>query len=224
MTKARIRQAKSRLSARDRAIARARDIIRPSLHHIYIPEIERGEWPLHAVDTQDCIKLLEALWPIVPKPERPKLLAEAISGGDLMAPHLRFLLKALRAVRSDGGRVFGSDEDRLVYEALPDPVQVYRGTVQAERDQRFFGICWTTDRDRAVWFATEHGRFRNTASPPILMAMHCPKDLIVGVIFDRGESELLIDTATAWRAADAGALAVQSLAPFLRIEETPAQI
>jgi hypothetical protein len=60
-----------------------------------------------------------------------------------------------------------SEEERKAFEALPDPVQVFRGF---HRDGGERGFSWTTDREMAEWFAQVFNRgpkwYRRPGSEP----------------------------------------------------------
>jgi hypothetical protein len=76
--------------------------------------------------------------------------------------------------------------------ARPDHVTIYRGTVSAAPDSGQYGISWTLNSHRARWFATDHGRFRNTESPPVLLSTIVARDSICGIILARNESEVSV--------------------------------
>jgi hypothetical protein len=75
---------------------------------------------------------------------------------------------------------------RSFYDALPDPVSVWRGCEQG----RERGLHWTTDRATAEKFAA--GR-RCTNPRPILVRAQIPKRHIFAVFLDRNESEIVLD-------------------------------
>src|SRR5580658_10226558 len=112
---------------------------------------------LGLVRSEDRIALARATWPMLSEDERPAFLAAAISSGDLPFAERRWLRQVLGETRG----VFDGPEARAGFHALPDVVRLHRGTVEAEWScGKPLGVCWTTDWDRAAWFATEHGRFR----------------------------------------------------------------
>jgi hypothetical protein len=128
------------------------------------------------------------IWPFLTEGERPEVLANSISSGDRPMQHRRWLRAVLRGLRG----VFDSPEAKAAFDLLPGIVRVYRGTVQAEwTSNEPLGVCWTTDRETAVFFAAEHGRFRNTASPPVILQADVPKADISGYLVGRDESEAL---------------------------------
>ena len=102
-------------------------------------------------------------------------------------PWLCFVLAMMRDLDR---RVFETDADRMAFDALPSRITIYRGTVQAERPK--WGISWTLDRDHAIWFATTHGRFRNTQSPPIILQSEIHKLDATGFLTDHNEAEILV--------------------------------
>lgn len=77
-----------------------------------------------------------------------------------------------------------NEEERVVLDALPDPVPVYRGC-QAEINED--GLSWTVDYDKAVWFAR---RFSRDAEPIVIVGTIDKCD-IAGYFNRRGEKEVI---------------------------------
>ena len=181
--------------------ARAFKWVRAEQHSMLIECIEagRGHDALYLANSEDRLPLCMALWKRIPPTERAAVLAGAIAGGDLPVRVWRPLNRALCELRDAGQLVFDGEAARSAFRELPEMVTVYRGTVQAEVDADMFGVCWTLDRRRAVWFATKHGRFRNTRSPPVLLETKIPRTDICGLLFERNEREVLIATASIYR-------------------------
>lgn len=164
------------------------------------------------VGSEQRLTMLKAIWSRVPRSKRPELLAAALSGGDAPSLELMFVVKAMRQIRETGAVVAGSPADREFLAGLHSTVTAYRGTTQAEIDDApFFGVCWTTDLARARWFATVHGRFRSTSTPPVLLTMTVDKSDIAGAVAERGESELFIDPAITSRSHNDGRLRVERI-------------
>jgi hypothetical protein len=93
-----------------------------------------------------------------------------------------------RAIEWDGGRLpheFMEPEDKIFYDALPETVPIYRGT---QRPGRHIGVCWTTDRKKAEWFAR---RFAYGEKKPVLLTGHVRKSNIIACFTGRKESEVL---------------------------------
>ena len=85
-----------------------------------------------------------------------------------------------------GGPLTDSEHE---LDALPERIRVYRGQGLAEPP----GLAWTTDRAKAIWFAT---RLRSDDSPPPqLISGWCHKRDIYAYLTGRGESEVVIDPA-----------------------------
>jgi hypothetical protein len=126
----------------------------------------------------------------IPMDVRAPMLADAISGGDNPLREREALQSALRGQRRAGYRVFDGDAARAAFSDLPGTVTIYRGTTQAEG--RDYGVCWTLDREKALWFATEHGRFRNCTSSPVILSALINRDSICGLLFERQEREVLV--------------------------------
>jgi hypothetical protein len=170
------------------------DLIPEPLRGLAAERIAKRDWfgVLLLVSSEVRPALAEALWPQLAATEKPDVLAEAISGGDAPSLHLDFFWGALDDLREAGLRAFDSDAARERYDALPDVVTVYRGTVKAEADGELTGVCWTLQREKAIWFATSHGRFRNRKSPPVLLTASIEKHEILGLLTGRNEDEVIL--------------------------------
>ena len=73
---------------------------------------------------------------------------------------------------------------------LPDEFPVYRG-FQGRREK---GISWTTDRDKAVWFANRFAMLDHLGEPKLLTGV-ARKENVLAHFLGRGESEIVIDPA-----------------------------
>lgn len=178
------------------ATAFVKDWARPMLAE----RVAAGEWDyaLFLVQSEDRITLCRLLWPVIPETDRAAVLANAISTGDFPAQEWLWLNWALQELHERGTRAFDCDAAREAFERLPKRVTIYRGTVKDEYESGECGVCWTLSRETAVWFATKHGRFRNTASRPVLLSATVPKDAICGLLTDRNEQEVLIPSDFVW--------------------------
>lgn len=79
-----------------------------------------------------------------------------------------------------------TDEEEAALAAMPDPIPVYRGGVE---DANEYGLSWTTDRERAEWFAV-----RMTADDEVgvvLEGMVAKKD-VAAYFTGRGENEIVV--------------------------------
>jgi hypothetical protein len=154
--------------------------------------VKRGDWRSASALVGSGARpgLLRHLWPRIPEFEKAAALADAISAGDAPNQERAFLLGAVRELSAAGVRVYDGDAAHAAFDALPENVTIYRGTVEAEGDN--YGICWTLDRERAVFFAAEHGRFRRTDSPPVVLRAVVRRDDLSGVFLERDESEVLV--------------------------------
>lgn len=83
-----------------------------------------------------------------------------------------------------------NDEERKVFDALPDEITVYRGV--AAPDGMGSGMSWTLDREKAIWFAKrfalEGGPFGET---PKLLTGVVDKEEAIGYQSGRGEQEIV---------------------------------
>jgi hypothetical protein len=85
------------------------------------------------------------------------------------------------------GVEFLSAEARAAYDALPDPVRLFRGCSR----KQIMAITWTTDREIAAGFA--HGHRFIEVSDPVIASGLVPKRAVYGVCMDRGESDVILD-------------------------------
>lgn len=87
-----------------------------------------------------------------------------------------------------GEREAMMNEDELaIYRALPDPITVYRGAIEYLNDE---GLSWTTNRERAHWFARRFASLRD-GDAIVLTGTVAKKDALA--YFDeRNESEILV--------------------------------
>ena len=75
-----------------------------------------------------------------------------------------------------------STEDRLIFESLPDQVEVWRGT---NHKRGLGGLSWTLDQEKAAWFAN---RFSN---PRLVVKGLTNKRDIVAYFGERDEREIV---------------------------------
>ena len=163
----------------------------------YDEAVDKGAWRdlLMLADSHDRLVWLLAIYRDLPltTQEAADLLVDTVSSSDRPMMHCGLsLCFCLMDLLNAGARGYDSEVARRTWEGFEDRISVYRGTVQAEVDQAGYGVCWTTDPAVAEWFATEHGRFRNLSSPPVLLTATIDKSDIVGVATDREESEVLL--------------------------------
>jgi hypothetical protein len=79
-----------------------------------------------------------------------------------------------------------TDEEEAALAAMPDPVPVYRGSVE---DANEYGLSWTTDRERAEWFAV-----RMTADDEVGVVLDglVAKEHVAAYFTGRGEDEIVV--------------------------------
>jgi len=147
---------------------------------------------LFLVGSHHRIATLRSIWRRVARAQQASVLADAISSSDFLAPHLVFLILALRSIRARGERLFDGAAAREQFALLQDRITAYRGAVQAEVDavadgRSFYGINWTLNRERAIWFTTS--RTRNWRSPPVLLTVSVARDDVAGHLVDRNEAD-----------------------------------
>lgn len=87
--------------------------------------------------------------------------------------------------------LFTNCEDRKLLRKMPRELTIYRGTKACERNSHYLGFSWTTDRERAEWFATRI--LSEDDGPPVVAEATCRKRNIVGYITGRGEFEVVVE-------------------------------
>jgi hypothetical protein len=69
--------------------------------------------------------------------------------------------------------------------SMPETLTIYRGCLHGLNED---GVSWTTDRDRAEWFAN---RFGSKGLEPCVLQQEIRKDEVIAYFTRRGESEVL---------------------------------
>lgn len=88
-----------------------------------------------------------------------------------------------------GARTAVMDEDdRAMYDALPDTFTVFRG---AQSGVNELGLSWTTDRDKAEWFARRFASIKEDTVPVVLVG-EVNKSDVVACFVSRNESEVVV--------------------------------
>jgi hypothetical protein len=141
----------------------------------------------------DALQMMERLVPDVPDALYWQLLSDTWTQYYYPARHHRE--EWLRLFRSSRpGRENLMDEEELaLYRALPALVTVYRGAVPLYRR----GISWTTDKERAAWFAYYHGHHfyegPERKAKARVYSVTIERDSVWALLNGRGESEVLLD-------------------------------
>lgn len=78
-------------------------------------------------------------------------------------------------------------EERHAVGAMPDPITVYRGY---DRPGSMKGWSWTTDPDKAEWFAR---RFADTGGACFVAEGEVSKQYVIAYFTRRNESEIVVD-------------------------------
>ena len=87
----------------------------------------------------------------------------------------------------DDERIHAMDEDdRAEFAKLPETLTVYRG---AQYKKSFKGLSWTTDRDKALWFAR---RYRHSDLKSHLLSGTIRREHVLATFHGRGESEIVL--------------------------------
>ena len=137
-------------------------------------------WRVHAfLEIQDNI-VDRRYWPL--------LRDVWVDAENIYDNHMKWweLLTSTRADR----RLFMNDEERRTFDRMLPEFEIYRGTIEIEKEGSYLGFSWTRDPHKAVWFAQRfdrpgHGR-------PVLATATVNKDDCIGLILSRGEHEIVI--------------------------------
>ena len=86
----------------------------------------------------------------------------------------------------DSGKYLDDEGDMQPRNLLPSTLTLYRGA----HTTRIKGMSWTSDLERAKWFATRLGD-----KDMGVYTITVPSDLVLGKFDRRGESEYVIDTS-----------------------------
>lgn len=116
-------------------------------------------------------------------------LHSAWSGFDLI-PHRQFA-RVFKDYKDSWSENHLAPEDASTYKALPDNITVFRGQDATAK----VGLSWTLDRKVAEEFARGHRGIFNR-NPVVIEAVVSKAD-IAGVYGERGESEIVLFSATA---------------------------
>jgi hypothetical protein len=95
-------------------------------------------------------------------------------------------------------RLMMNEEERSMFERLPDPITVYRG-VSANQDVtgediiRLIGNSWSLEREISVWFSVNHSKRFNKHKFPVILTYIVPKSEVISYFKDRNEEEIVLD-------------------------------
>lgn len=112
-----------------------------------------------------------------------RLLAEVYSTVERPGGEVFHLLRSDRPQRE----CFMTDDERAVFEALPEVLDLWRG--DTEHDD--LGWAWSLDRGIAEWFARQRERVYGGRAR--VRASRARKTEAVGYLTRRGEAEIVID-------------------------------
>lgn len=79
------------------------------------------------------------------------------------------------------------DDEREMFAVLPEVIEVWRGCIQGQNED---GLSWTTDRERARWFARRFADNRD--GDPIVLHGTVAKEQVVAYFAGRNESEIVV--------------------------------
>lgn len=99
-------------------------------------------------------------------------------------------------VLSDPGVTFIDEENKDIYltnvSELPERMTLYRGCTKLGK----YGYSWTTDIDRATWFAERSkafvALFGQADMTPHLYSAEVPRDMVAARVHGRGEQEYVL--------------------------------
>ena len=84
--------------------------------------------------------------------------------------------------------------DKGIFNELPDPLTIYRGTCQAEFDNRIFGQSWSTEIDQARKFAYNLNQEKAQTDNRVVIKTQIQKSYIYAYSSHQEESLCIVDT------------------------------
>lgn len=125
--------------------------------------------------------------PFLSEPDLGQILAGAWTMNESPNMDTNVSRRELTALfRSVSPEYLMDEEERAAYQALEDPVTVYRG-VTSYNAQNIRALSWTLDRDTAEWFAHRFGEEGTVYEAQV------GKEHILALFTGRNESEVIVD-------------------------------
>ena len=125
--------------------------------------------------------------PFLSEPDLGQILAGAWTMNESPNMDTNVSRRELTALfRSVSPEYLMDEEERAAYQALEDPVTVYRG-VTSYNAQNIRALSWTLDRDTAEWFAHRFGEEGTVYEAQVR------KEHILALFTGRNESEVIVD-------------------------------
>lgn len=116
-----------------------------------------------------------------------KLLAYVYTTQEQLWPYRQVFLQLLQAPRPQRENLMEPVEQRAIAK-LPQSFPVYRGFI----GKRGKGLSWTTDREKAIWFAERFTCIEELGSPKLISG-HVDKDNVFAYFTRRKESEIVVN-------------------------------
>jgi len=104
----------------------------------------------------------------------------------------RHILKSVFFSNEPGREFLMSEEDRGIFNNLPDSITIYRGMTEREFRSKSFGISWTIKKEVAEFFAYQYER--NYATEKLKKTIHqltVNKSDLIAYFHDRSEFEII---------------------------------
>lgn len=113
-----------------------------------------------------------------------RLVSETWAGSENIFQNVDIWVDLLCSDRSGREAMMSADEQQALAD-MPEKFTVYRGTVERYRDDG--GLSWTTDYDKAEWFAE-----RFEAEDSVVLSREVSRDSVVAYLTSRGENEIIL--------------------------------
>lgn len=84
------------------------------------------------------------------------------------------------------------EEDKSVFDSLPDLVTIYRGTSLDEYEKQEYGQSWTLSKEKAEFFAYKYNHFHE-GTKRVVVSTQLTKNDIFAYTSERDEEECLIN-------------------------------
>jgi len=114
-----------------------------------------------------------------------------VSSDDLY--HYREEVESMFSDIKFNGLLSMSEDERKLYDSLPNYLTVYRGMTQLEAHSGDYGFSWSLSKEKAEYFAYTYGRNYSTAHmPKTVVARNILKREIMTINSSRNEHEVLV--------------------------------
>ena len=164
----------------------------PNLMALARERLRAGEWLrcLYTCEARDRLGLFLSFKRRMSDADYWKVLSEIWTDTECPNVYRKYWLSLFMSPRSRRDCLM-SDEEHAALAILPDPIRIYRGAEPKYRR----GISWTTEANRAAWFADRNMRplGRTPNENRMVFTAVIQKRKVLAHFLDRDEAEIVID-------------------------------